>query len=140
MKREAIGGTKNKEMAFPGGIDSHAGVDKITRYKWQMTDKPGTFEEIEKEELFVDPSYQLSRLNARKIIDMAAAWSWVRCGALTIAIREDNWWIIDGATRKLAADKRSDIKKLPCMVYDLGDSVPEESLSFVGINNSKTVV
>ena len=116
------------------------GKDKIKRYNWKMIDKKGKFEEIEKEELYVDPDYQRSKWNSKKVIDMAARWSWVRCGALTVAIRDDKWWTIDGATRKLAADKRSDIKKLPCMVYDLDDSIPDEALSFVGINNSKTVV
>jgi hypothetical protein len=115
-------------------------VDKIKRFNWKMTDRCGKFYEIEKEELFIDPIYQRSKWNAKKVNAIAAAWSWVRCGTLTVAIRDNKWWVVDGATRKLAADTRSDIKKLPCMVHELADSIADEALSFVGINNSKTTV
>lgn len=128
---------RNMEMApSPRGKP----VDKIKKWNWTVIDKPGEFNMIDKGELFVDPAYQRSKWNSQKVNCMAAAWSWVKCGTLIVAIRDDKWWTMDGATRKLAADKRSDIKKLPCMVYNLDDSISQEALSFVGINNSRTVV
>lgn len=136
-RREKMNGTKSAEIVM--GLHN-APVDKIKRYKWKVIDRPGTFCEVPKSDLFVDVQYQRSRWNANKITSMAATWSWVACGTLTVAIRENKWWVIDGATRKLAADRRSDITKLPCMVYDLADSVADEAISFVGINNSKTAV
>lgn len=121
----------------PGG---RGFTDKIKKFGWTLTDKPGEFVEIDKEELYVDPTYQRSRWSQTKINRYAAAWSWVKCGTLTVAIRENQWFVIDGATRKQAADKRSDIRTLPCMVYDLDDSVKSEALGFVGINSEKTAV
>lgn len=104
---------KSAEVFYGGGGSK---IDKIKRYGWKLIDKQGEFMLIEKDELYVDPVYQRSNWNSKKVNDIASAWSWNRCGTLTVAIRDDKWWIIDGATRKLAADKRSDIKKLPCMV------------------------
>ena len=127
---------ENEEVTLPSG----AKIDKIKRYEWKVIDRKGEYYDINKVDLYVDLAYQRSKWNQKKVNDIAAAWSWVKCGTLTVAIREDVWWVVDGATRKLAADKRSDITQLPCMVYDLDNSIPDEALSFVGINNSKTVV
>jgi hypothetical protein len=139
---QKIGGNKMREQSAemaptPGG----KAVDKIKKFNWgKIKDSKGVFEEIDKSELYVDPVYQRSKWNSKKVNDIAAQWSWKSCGTLHVAIRNDSWWVFDGATRKLAADKRSDIKKLPCMVYDLDNDIAEEAGAFVAINNSKTVV
>lgn len=128
----------NQEVALnPQGRGQ---MDKIKKYKWELIDKPGEFMEIEKGDLYIDMDYQRSKWSQGKINKYAASWSWVKCGTLTVAIRDDQWFVIDGATRKQAADKRSDIRSLPCMVYDLDNSVKSEALGFVGINSEKTGV
>jgi hypothetical protein len=104
-----------------------------------MIDKPGEFLMIEKEELYCDFAYQRDKRNERKINNMALNWSWVLCNTLAIAIRRDVWYVLDGFSRKLAADKRDDIKKLPCMVYEL-EGREVEAIMFVRLNCDKTHV
>lgn len=116
-------------------------LDKIKRFNWEkIQDKPGTFEWIEKDELYVDQSYQRTRRHENRINKIASSWRWAKCGAILVAIRDDKWWVIDGGTRVSAALKRSDIKKLPCLVFDLGDDVSLEADTFVGVNDGKSAV
>lgn len=114
-------------------------VDNIKKNKWKLVDKPGEFFQIPKKDLFIDIDYQRTKINEMRINAFAANWSWVKCGVLTISIRNNQWFIVDGQHRKLAADKRSDITTLPCMLYEL-NSVPNEAMAFVDINTSKTTV
>ena len=114
-------------------------MDNIRKYGWKVIDKPGEFYLIPKKDLFVDQEYQRMKINEQRINKFASNWSWIKCGVLTIAIRNDQWYVVDGQHRKLAADKRSDIKHLPCMVFELND-ISEEAEAFVSINSSKTNV
>ena len=114
-------------------------LDKVKKYGWKIADKAGDFCWMDKGDLYVDHVYQRSRISEERINFFASNWSWVKCGVLSIAIRDDEWYIFDGQHRKLAADKRSDIKKLPCIVYEL-ESVAEEARAFIDINTTKTVV
>lgn len=134
-------GARAEVVYGPKGSKVGAPIDKIKKYGWaKIKDKPGSFEWIDKSELFTDLQYQRSKRTEKKINDIASNWSWVTCGTLIVVIRDDKWWVVDGGTRKLAADKRSDIKKLPCMVYDLDDDLSQEAGAFVRINDSRTAV
>jgi len=68
-----------------------------------------------------------------KVRELASKWSWISCGALVIAQRDDIYWVVDGQHRKLAADSRSDIKDLPCLVFQVS-SVEEEARAFLAAN------
>jgi hypothetical protein len=116
------------------------GMDKIKRYGWKMRNSPGEFHWIPKADLSIDHTYQRNKLNVKRIEDMARNWDWIACGALVVSLREDNaWFVMDGQNRKLAADKRSDIKELPCLVFE-ADGVRDEALGFLAINTGKVGV
>lgn len=113
--------------------DTVRGVSKRERYNWTTIDKPGEFAMIEKHSLKVDQSYQRKHSDT-KINKMASEWSWVACGAISIALRHDGeWYVMDGQHRVLAALKRDDIIKLPCMVFDV-EELADEARGFLATN------
>lgn len=107
-------------------------VNKIDQYNWKLKDAPGEFRMIDKGDLFIAPEYQR---DAKSIVvmDIAREWSWISCGCLIVCLRDGKYWVIDGQHRKLGADKRSDIKKLPCLVYQ-GGTIQNEAQAFKDSN------
>ena len=111
--------------------------DKVTRYNWTVRNTPGEFLMIHKNELEVDPAYQRNRINQRRVDALTRTWDWIACGCLVVALRDDNkWFVMDGQHRKLAADQRSDIQELPCLVFET-TSRREEALGFLAINQGR---
>lgn len=109
--------------------------DKITGYKWVCLDKPGSLLMLDKLSLKIDDSYQ-RELNLAKTLELSSQWSWIACGALIVAMRGDDFWVIDGQHRLAAALKRSDIRELPCIVFEtLG--VKEEAVGFLRSNTNR---
>jgi hypothetical protein len=116
------------------------GLDKVTRYHWTMRNAPGEFLMIPKSELEVDPAYQRNRINQRRVETLSRAWDWIACGCLVVALREDNkWFVMDGQHRKLAADMRSDIRELPCLVFET-TCRRDEAVGFLAINQGRVGV
>lgn len=113
-------------------LDRGQSGDKIQRYGWQMLDKPGRFMTIKKELLEIDLTYQREQ-NESKVLAIAAQWSWVGCGCLSVAKRGTRFIVMDGGHRHGGAMRRSDISVLPCMVYDM-DSVKDEATFFLILN------
>jgi hypothetical protein len=111
---------------------------KVERYKWTTKDEPGTFVQLNKGDLQVHPEYQRSA-NSKKVLQIASEWSWVSCGAIIIGERSGEYWVIDGQHRVLAAKKRSDIKKLPCLVF-MTTGVVEEAKGFLAVNTGRGAV
>jgi hypothetical protein len=116
------------------------GQDKVTRYNWTVRNAPGEFLMIPKTELEVDPAYQRNRINQRRVDALTRTWDWIACGCLIVALRDDNkWFVMDGQHRKLAADQRSDIRELPCLVFETTHR-REEALGFLAINQGRVGV
>jgi len=115
------------------------GYDKVKRYNWKPLGPTGEFVMIAKDELHIDHSYQRDKIREDRINEIASNWDWVLCGALSISERDGQWFVIDGQHRKIAADKRSDVKLLPCMVFPL-DSRQKEAGAFVCLNSQKSSV
>lgn len=115
---------------------SHGRVDKVSRYGWTIKDQPGQLAMIHKDRMQVDDTYQRDA-TATKIAAITADWSWVACGALIVAQREDgSLWVIDGQHRLLGARRRSDITELPCLVFQsTGKSV--EAQGFLDVNDKR---
>lgn len=114
-------------------------MSKIDRYGWTVTDKPGVFFEIDKNELRIDHSYQRESISTSKVDSIARAWSWVACGCLVVFLRDDQtYWVVDGQHRKLAAQKRSDIKTLPCLVFE--GAVSAEASGFLSVNTNRKML
>lgn len=120
----------NGESAFiRGGV-----MSKIERYNWTLLDKPGKFKRIAKTLILVDHAYQRHGVEGQqRILDMAAKWSWIACGTLTVADRGGIFYAMDGQGRKLAADLRSDVDLLPCLVFET-KNIAEEARGFLAVN------
>lgn len=103
--------------------------DLTKRYGYSIVDKPGVFEWLDKSSLHVDDSYQRKASQARiKLINKN--WSWIACGTILIAERQDGYFVMDGQHRVLAAMTRNDINLLPCMIYQV-QSVKDEASGFL---------
>jgi hypothetical protein len=117
---------------------THRGVDKIEHYKWQVKDGGGTFAYVPKDSIQIDHQhYQRDNISNWKVLELARDWSWVACGTLCIARRRDgSLWAMDGQYRLMASLRRSDIRDLPCMIFDVHD-VKEEARGFINVNTNR---
>ncbi len=115
------------------------GQDKVARYGWTVTSEQGEFRSLNKRLLHVNNDvYQRDGIKS-KVLELASNWSWIACGALTVAQRDGVFWVVDGQHRKLAADRRSDIKELPCLVFQVGD-IRSEARAFLDTNTNRKPV
>lgn len=113
------------------------GKTKVDQYHWKMHDEPGEFRKIHKRSLHVDHRYQRKHVSKKRVYEFARDWAWSSCACIVVSQREDgSYWVLDGQHRKLAADKRSDIVELPCLVFKMA-SLDEEALAFLGLNTSR---
>jgi hypothetical protein len=110
-------------------------VDKITRYNWEVIDKPGRLAWINKSLLTVDTTYQRTD-NITKARALARKFSWMACGAILVAKRDKTYYVFDGQHRVLAAKLRSDIIDLPCCIFDT-TTVEAEASAFVNANTNR---
>lgn len=117
---------------------THRNVDKIQRYKWDVKDSPGEFRRIDKKHIRVDAMYQRDA-NGAKVLELRRNWSWVACGTISVAQRDGFYWAMDGQHRVLAAQGRSDIRTMPCMVFDINE-VAEEAQGFLNANGNRKPV
>jgi hypothetical protein len=126
-----------RELRGPGVFED------VPIYKargWSIVDRPGKFMQLPKSSLGIDPDYQREDISETRINDIARAWSWAALGALSVASRPGGgYWVFDGQHRFLAAQKRSDITMLPCMVYQMAD-IKQEAASFVRANTVRGAV
>lgn len=111
-------------------------LDKVSRYGWRVIDKPGELRLVNKNALSVNNEvYQRAGINS-KVLELASSWSWIACGALVVASRDGLLWVVDGQHRKLAADRRSDIQDLPCIIFHV-DDVKDEAKAFILTNTNR---
>lgn len=116
---------------------SGAGVDKVLKYGWEIVDSRGRFDWLPKAELRIDHEYQRNNVNNKRVLRLAQSWSWVACGVLVVGRRPDGtYWVMDGQHRKLAADKRSDISTLPCLVFEVTGKA-QEAQGFLAVNTDR---
>lgn len=115
---------------------THAGVDKIAFYKWAQPEAEGEFRRINKRLLKINRDVYQRDGYETKVLELARNWSWIACGVLIVASRDGGLWIVDGQHRKLAADRRSDIQDLPCLVFQVAE-VREEASAFLSANTNR---
>lgn len=111
------------------------GQSKVKRYGWSVDDRSGSLEWIDKTKLMVDPTYQ-RRAQTDRILRIAAKWNWVACGVILVARRGGKlptYYVMDGQHRVMAALKRSDVEKLPCIVFETHEA-KEEAGGFIDAN------
>lgn len=117
-----------------------SGLPKVEHYGWKVDNSPGVFRQVKKSDLLIDYRYQRENVKNHKVLQFASRWSWIACGCLTVVDRgEEGLFVVDGQHRKLAADKRSDINTLPCLVYR-GLPIQQEAMTFVTMNNTRSSV
>jgi hypothetical protein len=115
--------------------------DKVQTHGWVVTDEPGRFELVSKHLLNVDHGYQRDHIREGRVNRICSEWSWVSYGVLTVGRRPDETlWVIDGQHRKLAADKRSDIDLLPCLVFDMAEQSAEAKAFLAGNDRGSVTV
>lgn len=112
--------------------------DKVKIYGWTVKDEPGRFGMLNKGLLQVSPAYQRNLVES-KAVSMASAWSWFACGTIIVGKRNGVFWVIDGQHRVAAAKRRSDIKTLPCLVFE-SDSIAQEAQGFLDANTARRPV
>lgn len=112
------------------------GVDKVDRYKWAMRNEPGELRYIDKRELLVNTEVYQRIAETEPVLKLARDWNWISCGALSVADRDGQLWVMDGGHRKAGADRRSDVQELPCIVHRV-DSIEREARGFLDINTGR---
>jgi hypothetical protein len=116
-------------------VNSRTGISKVKQYNWELKDSPGELVWLSKTELMVDHSYQRNAKHDR-VLSIAQKWSWLACGVIVVAKREQRFYVVDGQHRVLAAQKRSDIDRLPCLVFKT-ESAKEEAAGFYDANTGR---
>jgi hypothetical protein len=114
------------------------GADKVSRYKWNMQDLPGTLAQVSKNDIHFDKSYQ-REVNHAKVKAIASNWSWLAMGVITLADRGGRFYAVDGMHRVTAALLRSDIDYLPCIIFKTKD-IRQEASGFVQANTLRKAV
>lgn len=113
------------------------GADKVSRYGWAQLDEPGTFELIDKHDLKIpEDSYQRESTSESKVLKIASEFSWIAFGALIVVLRDGQYWVVEGGHRHRASMRRSDITKLPCMVF-MSEDEREEAKNYRVINTNR---
>lgn len=124
------------EVYQPGGRGVY--IDKIERFGWATADEPGEMAYVDKTDINIDPDYQRTAV-VSKILAIASSWSWLACGVIVLGERNGKLWAIDGQHRVLASLRRSDIKKLPCIVFHT-KSKKSEARGFYNANALRKAV
>jgi hypothetical protein len=118
-------------------LPNRSAISKRVKYGWTMEDSPGVFMLINKHDLQVDEQYQRTETASEpKIKSIASEWSWLACGCLIVGLRDDEFRVIDGMHRLMAARKRDDISDLPCLVFEVDDA-RAEALGFLRVNTNR---
>lgn len=120
----------------PSMETTHMGVDKIAFYKWAQPETEGEYRRINKRLLKINRDVYQRDGYETKVLELARNWSWIACGVLIVASRNGTLWVVDGQHRKLAADRRSDIQELPCLVFQVSE-VKEEARAFLAANTNR---
>jgi hypothetical protein len=104
-------------------------LSKVERYRWADPTKPGNLSFVDKTLLVVDHKYQRDG-NEAKITEIASKFNWPAFGVLVVARRGETLYVVDGQHRFLAAMKRADVRKVPCIVFESG-GVEAEARTFL---------
>lgn len=110
---------------------------KIDRYGWTVRDAPGQLRYIGKNQLVVDYTYQRTH-STQKVRALARDWSWMACGAILVAKRNGQYYVVDGQHRVLAAKSRADVIDLPCILFET-DAPSDEAVAWLGANKNRKV-
>ena len=123
------------QVATNHETNTRTGKGKVEQYKWLMTGAPGELVYLAKTVLEIDHTYQRHAKNIR-VLRLAKRWNWLACGVLTVAKRGGRYYVVDGQHRLMAALKRGDIERLPCLVFE-SNEMREEAVAFRDANKER---
>lgn len=110
----------NQELNQDVSGEYARGVNKVERYQWKPPGDEGRFDRLPKTLLILDSGedgYQRSPQHP-KALDIARDFAWEAFGTLLVALTLDGkFFCYEGGHRLAAAMLRSDIAKVPCMIY-----------------------
>lgn len=123
------------QATSPREANPRTGKDKVEQYKWMMAGEPGQLVYLAKSVLEIDHTYQRSAKNSR-VLKLTRKWNWLACGVLTVAKRGCRYYVVDGQHRLMAAMKRGDIERLPCVVFESAE-MRDEAVAFRDANRER---
>ena len=140
MQKNILDTPKNRSTFILSGAGETGTLkSKAEMFKWRKLGDCGEFSMIDKSELNLDERYQREP-SQKKVNDMAREFNWESFGVISAILREDgSFWIFDGGHRVAAALKRSDIDRLPCMVF-MSTDLSAEAQAFFDTNGKKSEV
>ena len=97
--------------------------------------KPGELLTINKNILTIAPEYQRAA-SPSLVRSIKTNWNWRAAGVVTINVRENVHYVIDGQHRVLAAKSISEITHLPCLVFK-NLTLAEEAETLAEINSRR---
>lgn len=114
------------------------GVDKVERYDWKIIDEPvKKVTWVPKERLIIpEGSYQRREMSEGKSLRIAREFSWIAFQVISVAFRDGVYYVVDGGHRLRAVLKRSDIKDVPCLVFQ-SHGEKDEAAAFGKINGER---
>jgi hypothetical protein len=111
-------------------------ISKVEKYNWSKDlGEPGKLLWLDKNLITVDKKYQ-REASVGRVLDIARAFTWKAFVVVPVAHRGGKYYAMDCQHRVLAAQRRDDITKIPCIVFT-DTSVAEEAETFNTINNSR---
>lgn len=111
-----------------------AELNKVERYEWDALPESVPIRMVPLSAMAVDNTYQRDRLSETNIMAMARHWDHAACGALVTSLRDDGlYYVVDGNHRRLAAERRGDIRALPCRIVS-GLTIADEAALFRKLN------
>lgn len=126
-------------MTSSGAYVGNGTLAKEERYEWRQNTSRGEVGWVRVEDIHVDSRYQREATDSQ-VLKIAKTWNWVACAAIILARRSDGTlWAIDGQHRVLAAQRRSDTRELPCIIFNV-EEVAEEARHFREINTIRKAV
>jgi hypothetical protein len=94
---------------------------------------------LPKNRLSICSAYQRNSVSALKVDKIAAELDLVAFGALTVAQRGDEFFIVDGQNRWMASQRRVELTELNCLVFQ-SRGVEHEAKIFAAININRSGV
>lgn len=112
-------------------------MNKEQKYDWAKPGDRGRQCVVSVSELKIDHSYQRQPVSNRIILDIAASFSWSAFGSLIVMERiSGDKFVVDGQQRLMAAKKRGDIDRVPCLLF-ASDGKDHEAQAFLTINTHR---
>jgi len=131
-----MSGVVAKESGGMKVNDHHLNTPKRVLFDWEQDiGTKGNLMYLKKTDIKVPDEYQ-RELNNKKALQIAAHFRWDAFGALTVALRRNGYFVIEGQHRLAAAMKRDDVDLVPCVVF-VKEEIKAEASAFLLQNTNR---